>query len=137
MAKDIIHDAVKNALIKDGWTIIADPYIITYGDDKLYVDLAAEYPIAAERNGRKIAVEIKSFVGRSPLHDFEVALGQYMLYLGLLELTEPERKLYLAINHIVYNTLFQQQTFQVILQRFQLSLLVVNVITQEVEQWIN
>lgn len=137
MAKDIIHDGVKNSLVKDGWTITADPYVITYGDDKLYVDLAGERPIAAERNNRKIAVEIKSFVGRSPLHDFEVALGQYMLYLSLLELTEPERKLYLAVNHIVYRTLFQQQTFQTILQRFQLSLLVVNITAQEVEQWIN
>jgi len=107
MAKDVIHDAVKSALIKDGWTITADPYVISYGDDKLYVDLAAERALAAERNGHKIAVEIKSFVGRSPLHDFEVALGQYMLYLGLLERIEPDRKLYLAINHLVYHALFQ------------------------------
>ena len=27
-AKDIYHDAVKNALIKDGWTILADPFLI-------------------------------------------------------------------------------------------------------------
>jgi hypothetical protein len=137
MAKDIIHDVVKTALIKDGWTVTADPYIITYGDDNLYVDLAAERSIAAEREGRKIAVEIKSFVGRSPLHDFEVALGQYMLYLGLLELTEPDRKLYLAVSHLVYHLLFQQPTFQAIRQRFHISLLVVNIVTQEVEQWIN
>lgn len=137
MAKDIIHDAVKDALVKDGWTITADPYVIVYGDDKLYVDLAAEHPIAAERNGRKIAVEIKSFVGRSPLHDLEIALGQYMLYLGLLELTEPDRKLYLAVSHIVYDHLFQQPTFQVILQRYQISLLVVDVATQEVERWMD
>ncbi len=26
MAKDIIHDMVKNALIKDGWMITADPF---------------------------------------------------------------------------------------------------------------
>ncbi|MFN7462557.1 MAG: element excision factor XisH family protein, partial [Pseudanabaena sp.] len=25
-AKDVYHDAVKNALIKDGWVITADPY---------------------------------------------------------------------------------------------------------------
>ncbi len=25
-AKDIYHDAVKNALIKDGWIVLADPY---------------------------------------------------------------------------------------------------------------
>jgi hypothetical protein len=27
-AKDIYHDAVKNALINDGWKIIADPFLI-------------------------------------------------------------------------------------------------------------
>ena len=104
---------------------------------KAGVDLAAERAIAAERDGRKIAVEVKSFVGRSPVYDFEVALGQYMLYFGLLELTEPDRKLYMAISHIVYHLLFQQPTFQVIRQRFQISLLVVNVTAQEVEQWID
>ena len=30
MAKDIIHDAVKNALIKDGWVITHDPYPLEY-----------------------------------------------------------------------------------------------------------
>ena len=28
MAKDLLHDAVKNSLLKDGWIITADPYII-------------------------------------------------------------------------------------------------------------
>ncbi len=41
-AKDAIHDAVKNALIKDGWTITADPYVIDYAGLTLYADLAAE-----------------------------------------------------------------------------------------------
>jgi hypothetical protein len=27
-AKDVYHDAVRNALVKDGWTITADPYPI-------------------------------------------------------------------------------------------------------------
>ena len=46
---DVIHDAVKNALIKDGWNITADPYEIKYEEITLYADLAAESPIAAER----------------------------------------------------------------------------------------
>ena len=29
-AKDRYHDAIKNALTKDGWTIIRDPYTIKY-----------------------------------------------------------------------------------------------------------
>jgi hypothetical protein len=39
-AKDLYHEAVKNALIKDGWTITADPYPIEYEDAELYPDLA-------------------------------------------------------------------------------------------------
>jgi hypothetical protein len=34
---DIIHDAIKNALIKDGWTVKA-PYVIQYGKTTLYAD---------------------------------------------------------------------------------------------------
>jgi hypothetical protein len=30
MAKDIYHEAVKNTLIKDGWTILADSYFLQY-----------------------------------------------------------------------------------------------------------
>ncbi|MFM7715875.1 MAG: element excision factor XisH family protein [Microcystis sp.] len=33
-----------------------------YKDAELFADLAAEKPLAAERNGRKIVVEIKSFL---------------------------------------------------------------------------
>ena len=64
-ARDLYHDAVKSALIKEGWLILADPYRIRYKDLDLYADLAAERPIAAERDDQKIVVEIKSFVGRS------------------------------------------------------------------------
>jgi hypothetical protein len=53
-AKDIYHNAVKNALLKDGWTITADPYFIKYEDAELYADLAAEKPIAAEREKEEI-----------------------------------------------------------------------------------
>ncbi len=59
-AKDIYHDTVKNALIKDGWTITDDPYRLSIGKRKMYVDLGAEKLIAAEKDSRKIAVEIKS-----------------------------------------------------------------------------
>ena len=76
-AKDLYHEAVKNALIKDGWVILADPYKIKYKDAELFADLAIEKPIAAEQqNGRRIIVEIKSFLSPSPMRDFEVALGQ-------------------------------------------------------------
>ena len=69
MAKDIIHDQVKNALIKDGWTITHDPFTMKYGDARLFADLAAERTLAAKRNGEQIIVEIKSFLGASLVPD--------------------------------------------------------------------
>ena len=41
-AKDIYHDSVRNALIKDGWTITNDPYILSIGKKDLFVDLGAQ-----------------------------------------------------------------------------------------------
>lgn len=136
-AKDIYHEEVKNALIKDGWTITDDPYIIKYEDAKLYADLAAEKPIAAEREGQKIVVEIKSFVGKSPMYDFHNALGQYIVYRKLIQVTEPEYKLYLAIDDLVYGEFFQRQSIQAIINENNLLLIVVNIKKEEIQQWIN
>ena len=41
-AKDVIHDAVKNALVKDEGTITDDPLRLKYKAVNLSVDLAAE-----------------------------------------------------------------------------------------------
>ena len=48
-ARDRLHNAVKNALIRDGWTITHDPLRLTSGRRNLYVDLGAERLLAAEK----------------------------------------------------------------------------------------
>jgi XisH protein len=134
---DIIHNSVKNALIKDGWLITDDPYIIRYRRTTLYADLGAERPIAAERNGQKLVVEVKSFIGASKIQDLKEALGQYDIYRYLLEETAPDRKLYIAISKVAYNTFFTQDVTQLILNRHQLPIIVVDLETEEIMQWIN
>jgi hypothetical protein len=134
---DIIHNSVKNALIKDGWLITDDPYIIQYRRTTLYADLGAERPIAAERNGQKLIVEVKSFIGASKIQDLKEALGQYDIYRYLLEETAPDRKLYIAISKVAYNTFFTQDVTQLILNRHKLPIIVVDLETEEIMQWIN
>ncbi len=136
-AKDTYHNAVKNALIKDGWTITADPYFIKYEDAELYADLAAEKPIAAERLGQKIVVEIKSFIGRSLMYDFHDALGQYIVYRNLIQLTAPEYTLYLGIDDAVYQEFFQRKSIQLITKENRLLLMTVEMKKEEIIQWIN
>jgi len=137
MAKDKIHDAVKNALIKDGWTITADPYKSKTPDLSLEADLAADRPIAAERAGRKIVVEIKSFIGRSLITEFYIALGQYLTYEDLLQTIEPDRKLFLAVSDLVFNDFFQLDSIRRITQKDRMAILVVNTASEEVVQWIS
>jgi hypothetical protein len=136
-ARDLYHDAARQALVKDGWMITADPYLIKYEDAELYADLAAEKPIAAMRDGQKIIVEIKSFVGRSLMRDFENALGQYIVYRNLIELTEPEFRLYLAIDDVTYENFFQRKSIQLIVELNHLLLIAVDIQKEVITVWKN
>jgi hypothetical protein len=90
-ARDLYHNIVKNALIKDGWTITHDPLRLQWGAKDMYVDLGAEQVLTAEKAGRRIAVEIQSFIGASEINDIQNALGQYCLYRSVMARTEPDR----------------------------------------------
>ncbi len=79
-AKDIYHDHVRSVLENDGWTITDDPLFMRAGGRKIYIDLAAEKIILASRATEQIAVEVKSFIGASPLNNFHEAIGQFLLY---------------------------------------------------------
>jgi hypothetical protein len=48
-AKDIYHNAVKNALIKDSSTITPDHYPIKYAEVKLFADMAGEKTLSVSR----------------------------------------------------------------------------------------
>jgi len=138
MAKDVFHQQVKNALIKDGWTITHDPLTIRISEAvKLQIDLAAESAIAAERGGEKIAVEIKSFVGDSDISAFHTALGQYLNYCQALEEQEPDRIVYLAIPLETYQDFFQLPFIQRSLRRYQVKLIIYEPKLEEIKQWIN
>lgn len=122
-AKDIFHETVKQALVKDGWKITSDPLTIRIDRVKLEIDLGAEKVFAAEKDGKKIAVEVKSFVNSSNISDFHNALGQFLNYRLALQMTEPERIIYLAIPIDVFNTFFQERFTQAAIVQHDLKIL--------------
>ncbi len=135
-AKDATHNVVRKALEKDGWTITQDPYYIKVGGVELYIDLGAEAMVAAEREGQKIAVEIKSFLGASSISEFHTALGQFFNYRLALEEKEPDRELYLAVPLNTYNDFFSLQFIQKVVQRATLKLLIYDEQAEVISQWI-
>lgn len=135
-AKDLYHEHVRNALIKDGWTITHDPLQLKYSGKYALADLAAERLLAAEKGAQKIAVEVKSFVGKSSLNDLEKALGQFTLYSDVLEESEPDRILYLAIRESVFAAAADAAYWELLLRKQRLRLVLFNPTTQEVTRWI-
>ncbi len=104
MARDIFHNLVKEALQKEGWTVTHDPYSLhSRKEGGLQTDLGAEKIITAEKESKRIAVEVKSFVHISILHDFLLAVGQYYVYKKILSNSDSERILYVALPDFVYD----------------------------------
>ncbi len=136
-AKDIYHEAVKQALLKDGWQILKENYALEYGGDNLYADIAASKSIAAERQNQRILVEVKSFLGRSFINDLELAVGQYIIYRDIVQVKELGFQLYLAVTKSVYNSGFQKKIAQLIIERNKVNLLIFDPNPEVIEKWIN
>lgn len=124
------------ALIKDGWEITHDPYVLRGGRIGYEIDLGAEKLIGAVKNKSLIAVEVKSFAGASNINEFHRAVGQFNDYYVALEIVEAARTLYLAIPDSIYNTFFQEVFIQKATQRINAQLIVFNASSKTIVQWI-
>ena len=135
MATDKIHQPVKNALIKDGWTITAEPYSIAIEEDYLFADMSAERATVDNRV-QMIVVEVKTFGERSLIHALEEALGQYRIYRQYLAEALPDCKVYLAVSEQAYDLLEKRPTFRFLMRRKEFALIVVDIDKEEIKQWI-
>ncbi len=135
-ATDMYHNSVRNALIKDGWTITHDPYTITFGLRNVFVDLGAQRVLAAEKDEEKIAVEIKSFLGASDIRDLEMAIGQYAFYRSLLTRIEPERKLFLAIPYSVFTSTMEEPIVRPVIEDMRVAYMAFDPQEEVLIKWI-
>ena len=135
-AKDRDHDRLKNALIKDGWTVTDDPLTLRVGRRGVLIDLGAEKFFIAEKAGRKIAAELKTFGGASEVRELEQSLGQYFVYQAVLEKNQPDRTLYLAITQDVYSDIFGEELGQLLLEKYKPNMIIFDAEKEEIMQWI-
>ncbi|MBW4569885.1 MAG: XisH family protein [Tolypothrix carrinoi HA7290-LM1] len=136
-ARDRYHENVKNALIKDDWTITDDPLHLKWGKKDLYADLRAERLLVAEKGVQKIAVEIKTFGGDSEVADIEQAIGQYFTYLAVISQNEPERVLYLAVHEDVFIDIFEEEPLgKLLMESYKIRFIVFNPMQEIIVRWI-
>jgi XisH protein len=135
-AKDIFHSIVRVGLEKEGWTITDDPLRLDFGGVEVYIDLGAEKLIVAEKEGEKIAVEVKSFIGSSAISEFHKSLGQLINYRTVLSQKQPDREIYLAVPITTYEIFFKLELVQLVIKNQQIKLIVYNPDREEIDQWI-
>ncbi|MEG3843230.1 XisH family protein [Microcoleus sp. herbarium14] len=136
-ARALFHESVKIALQKENWVITDDPLKVETGGAKFEIDFGAERLLGAQRAGEKIAVEIKTFLGDSPITDYHAALGQFLNYRLALELKESDRKLYLAVPVAVHEAFFQREFLQISVERHQVNRIVYDPVNEVIVQWIS
>lgn len=134
--RDLYHQAVRHALEAEGWTITHDPYVVSFGEQTLQIDLGAEMPLAAERAGEKIVVEIKSFASASLISDLYVAIGQYTVYRTLVEQQDSGRIIYLAVPEEAFGAILDTAAGRDLRATLQLRLIVYNAEKEVIRQWL-
>lgn len=135
-AIDQCHDQIVHALEKAGWEILKSPYVLYIAERRrIYVDLYAQH---GQKNGNQtiIIVEVKCFVDeRSELNDLYNAIGQYIVYRNWLKMVNSSDKLYLAVPKQAYETVIKPLAMEIITENH-IKMIVVNIETEEVEQWL-
>jgi XisH protein len=136
MARDKYHQQVRQALENRGWRIIDDPLRITIGNIVVNIDLSAESVIEAEKDGERIAVEIKTFGGLSFISDFHDAIGQYIVYRDALTFESSDMDLYLAMPKAIYDEYGSEPLIDYVLKRQQVKLIIYESKSQSIQSWI-
>ena len=134
--QDLYHDVVKNALRQDGWRITHTALQLKLGANTRAGELWEGPLLAAEKDERKIAVAVNSFVGRSDLADLTQTLGQLALSRPRLHVMESDRVLYLAVRQATYSAWFAGSDGELLLERQPMPLLVFDPRTEAIVQWV-
>lgn len=136
MAKDKFHDIVKEALEKEGWLVTDDAFQPYAAQEPSMIDLESEPVILAEKEGEKIAVEVKSFTQAAIRMAFYEALGQYLGYSMAMKEVDVAQNFYLAISKEIRHHLEDYSIIKQSIKEQKVKLLIFDLATQKIIEWI-
>ncbi len=135
-ALDHCEPQVIRAFEKQGWQIFKKPHLIPFDTTNLWAD-ASFQRIRENIVENIIVVEVKCFSDpNEDLPAFYTAQGQYNLYRSALKMNNMKFPLYLAVPDQAYQRLIQHLAVVDAIQTLALKLVIVNLMAEEIVEWI-
>lgn len=130
-AKDAYHNAVVNALIRGEWTIVQQQFYFRLGKRLLVPDI-----LAWRDDVQYVFLEVKGFDNtQSQVTQLHNAIGQYLNYRAALEVIQIDIPIYLAVPVAAYEGILSEPLGEIILQRYEIKLMVIDVEKEEIVLW--
>jgi hypothetical protein len=130
-ALDKCEGPMIRAIEKDGWQVEEKPFPLRDENRLLWADVKL-----SKGEETIIIVEIKCFSEPNlDLMSFYSTLGQYRFYRAILEAQESKASLYLAIPLLAYERFMERKTFRHILEYDKIKLIIVDLDSEEIQQW--
>jgi hypothetical protein len=134
-ASDLCLPQIIRALEDDGWQIVVQNEHYRIDKRSIFVDLRAE----RLENGSSetiLLAEVKCFSEKeSWTTALYTAIGQYLVYVGLLRKLSVNIPLYLVIPETIYNAMFDAVVRQIIKQH-DIKMIIVNLEAEAITQWL-
>lgn len=130
---DQYHNAVKRALVKDGWRITSEQFFIKLPERRLWIDLLVE----SVNDDLRALVEVKSYSNvKSPVENLAAAVGKCMIYRAALARINQPLPLYLAIPLVAFQGIFSETIAKTVLDQAQIGLIVYDPDAERIVRWI-
>jgi hypothetical protein len=135
-ALDKCEPQVLNAFRRDGWQVVAKPFVLSTQNRNVYAD----FSLQRGNNGTReqiIVVEVKCFT--TPEQDFAElygAVGQYRFYRQLLNSKHLDLPLFLAIPEHAYHRLIDNEDIRLFIQNSHIKLVLVDLEQEVIVKWI-
>lgn len=133
-AKDRYHDALKRALVKDGWTIEDEQITLTIDERNFWIDLKA----SKAESQLVILVELKELAEvDSAVEALANALGKFELYKLALRASNISIPLHLAVSEQSFKGILSEKIGQIAIGHAKIPLVVFDSKREEIVRWIN
>ena len=134
--QDLYHDTVRDALRQDGWRLMHTALQLKAKPEARAGELWEGPWLIADKDERKVAVAVSSFVGRSNLADIIQTWRQLGLSRPQFHAMDSDRVVYLAVRQATYSACFGGTEGDLLLEKEHMQLIVFDPRAEAIVQWV-